>query len=103
MEQSHFCESNRFVASQEIPHILWNSKVHCCINRCPPPAPILSQLDPVHNPTSHFMKININIILPYMPGILRPLKLEFLSQASLRTATNSEINVSVVTLCITKL
>ena len=28
MEQSPSWEANRFSASQEIPHILWNSKVH---------------------------------------------------------------------------
>jgi len=47
-EQSHSSETNRFSASQEIPHILWSQKVHCLIHKCPPPFPILSQLDPVH-------------------------------------------------------
>jgi hypothetical protein len=57
MVQSPSWEANWFAASQEIPRILWNPKVHYRTHKRPPPVPILCQPNPVHIPTSHLLEI----------------------------------------------
>ena len=77
MVQSTSGEANWFSASQEIQFILWNPKVQYSIRKCPPPIPILSQLNPFHTPKSHFMKIHINVILPSTSGSPKCFSLRF--------------------------
>ena len=67
MVQSPSWEANWFAASQEIPRILWNPKVHYRTHKRPPPVPILCQPNPVHIPTSHLLEIHPNIIHPSTP------------------------------------
>ena len=71
MELNLFWKANRFSASQEMNRILWNPNVRYPIYKCPPPVPILSQIDPFHALTSHFLKIHLNIILSSTPGSSR--------------------------------
>ena len=61
-------EANRFSASQEIPRILWTTKVQYRIHTCPSPVLLLSQLCPVYVSTSQFLTVQLNIILPSTPG-----------------------------------
>jgi len=48
MEQSPSWEANSHSSSQEIPHLLWDMKVHYRVCKSPPLARILSQMHPVH-------------------------------------------------------
>jgi len=62
MVQSPSWEANWFAASQEIPCISRNPKVHYRTHKRPPTVSILGQLNPVHIPTSHLLDIHPNII-----------------------------------------
>ena len=63
-EQSPTWEANWFAASQEIPPISRNPKVHYRTHKRPPPVSILGQPNPVHISTSHLLQIRPNIIYP---------------------------------------
>ena len=67
MVQSPSWEANWFAASQEIPRISRNPKVHYHTHKCPPPVSILCQPNPVHITTSHLLEIHPNITHPSTP------------------------------------
>ena len=61
MVESPSWEANWFAASQEIPHISRNPKVHYRTHKLPPTVSILGQPNPVHIPTTHLLEIHPNI------------------------------------------
>ena len=67
MVQSPSWEANWFAASQEIPRISRNPKVHYRTHKRPPPVSILGQPNPVHIPTSHLLQMHLKIIHPSTP------------------------------------
>ena len=67
MVQSPSWAANWFAASQKIPRISRNPKVHYRTHKRPPPVSILGQPNPVHIPTSQLLEIHPNIIHPSTP------------------------------------
>ena len=59
MVQSPSWEANWFAASQEIPRISRNPKVHYRTHKSPSTVSILGQANPVHIPTSHLLEIHV--------------------------------------------
>jgi hypothetical protein len=66
MVQSLSWAANWFAATQEIPRISQNQKVHYRTHKRPPPISILGQPNPVHIPTSHLLEIRPNKIIIYL-------------------------------------
>ena len=74
MEQSPSWEANFFSASQEIPRILWDPKVHYLVCTNTPPIPILSQINQVRvpHPTSwrYILILSFHLCLGLPSGLL---------------------------------
>jgi hypothetical protein len=56
------------LTSQETPRLLPNSwTIHYHVHKSPPLVPILSQTNPIHNPTTYSFNIHFNNIFPPTP------------------------------------
>jgi hypothetical protein len=64
MELETTWEATSCEATQELPSIVWNPKVHYRIHKSSPPVRILSQTKAIHITLSHLYKIHRNIIQP---------------------------------------
>jgi hypothetical protein len=61
-ELSPSSEAANCAATQELPSILWNTKVHYRVHKSPPMVPIQSQIDPIHTILFYLSKIHFNIV-----------------------------------------
>jgi hypothetical protein len=68
LEQSPSWEANRFSASQEILHILWNLKFHYHIHSAHHLSLFSASSIQSTTLTSHFLKIHLNIVIPSTSG-----------------------------------
>jgi len=67
MQLSPYWEANRTSASQAIPRILCSPMVHYRAHKRPPPVPILSQINLLHDSPTYFFNTHLSMLLPSTP------------------------------------
>jgi len=53
-------------ARYEVPHLWWNLKYHYHFHKIPPLGSILSHMNPLNKLTLYLLKVDFNIIFPFM-------------------------------------
>jgi len=65
VEQSHSSKTTCHLASQEIPRLLWDTKIHYRIHKSPPLASVLSQMNAIHISQKFSQAFSLGVMRPW--------------------------------------
>jgi hypothetical protein len=74
LERSPSSEAANCAATQELPSILWNPKVHYRVHKSTPLVATPRQISPIHTIASYLSKIYFLSLRPFIQGIRRGLR-----------------------------